>query len=92
MELVSTQDVMENLSLGPNGALMYAMEFLLSNVDWLLKRLQNYPDHYFLFDCPGQVRLKYLLTANYSLHSLSQKAHPGINEIPSLAGLPCWSH
>jgi hypothetical protein len=34
---------------------MYCMEFLEKNMDWLMKQLSSYKDHYFLFDCPGQV-------------------------------------
>lgn len=36
---------------------MYCMEFLEKNMDWLMKQLSSYKDHYFLFDCPGQVEL-----------------------------------
>jgi hypothetical protein len=46
---------MSSLTLGPNGGLMFCMEFLEKNMDWLMKQLSNYRDHYFLFDCPGQV-------------------------------------
>jgi len=46
---------MSSLTLGPNGGLMYCMEFLEKNMDWLMKQLSSYKDHYFLFDCPGQV-------------------------------------
>jgi len=46
---------MTSLTLGPNGGLMYCMEFLEKNLDWLKKQLSSYKDHYFLFDCPGQV-------------------------------------
>lgn len=57
MELITVPDVMDNLKLGPNGALIYAMEFLLKNMDWLEKKLRNLKGYYFLFDCPGQVEL-----------------------------------
>ena len=35
------QDVMEEHGLGPNGALVYCMEYLEQNVDWLLGRLEG---------------------------------------------------
>ena len=34
-ELVRIDEAMEMMKLGPNGALMYAMEFLDENFDWL---------------------------------------------------------
>jgi hypothetical protein len=33
-ELISVTQVMEELSLGPNGALVCSMEYLLENLDW----------------------------------------------------------
>ena len=61
-ELITLEDVMENLKLGPNGALIYCMEFLEKNLNWLDQKISLYPNHYFLFDCPGQVRqFKYFL-------------------------------
>jgi hypothetical protein len=34
-ELVSVEDVMAEMNLGPNGGLVYAMEYLVENIDWL---------------------------------------------------------
>jgi hypothetical protein len=34
-ELVSVEDVMVEMNLGPNGGLVYAMEYLVTNIDWL---------------------------------------------------------
>jgi len=49
---------MEMLKLGPNGALVYCMEFLETNFDWLISAMKKFPqDKYFLFDFPGQVEL-----------------------------------
>ncbi|XP_037080648.1 GPN-loop GTPase 2-like [Pollicipes pollicipes] len=56
-ELVTVADVMQTLALGPNGALLYCMEYLEKNVDWLLKKLRPLHDKYILFDFPGQVEL-----------------------------------
>lgn len=55
--LVTLNDVMENLKLGPNGGLIYCIEYLEKNIDWLEKKLKELKGHYFLFDCPGQVEL-----------------------------------
>lgn len=58
-ELISLDDVMEELGLGPNGALIYCMEELEDNLDdWLAEELENYrDDDYLVFDCPGQIEL-----------------------------------
>ncbi len=56
-ELISLADVMERLELGPNGGLIYAMEYIESNLDWLIDRLKPFEDRYLIFDLPGQVEL-----------------------------------
>ncbi|XP_053942602.1 GPN-loop GTPase 2 [Cuculus canorus] len=56
-ELITLPDVMENLKLGPNGGLIYCMEYLEANFDWLQEKLAACRGHYCLFDCPGQVEL-----------------------------------
>lgn len=56
-ELVTLADVMDGLHLGPNGGLLYCMDYLEANLDWLQAKLQPHADTYFLFDCPGQVEL-----------------------------------
>uniref|UniRef100_A0A0G4HRU2 GPN-loop GTPase 2 n=1 Tax=Chromera velia CCMP2878 TaxID=1169474 RepID=A0A0G4HRU2_9ALVE len=56
-ELISAVDVMEELGLGPNGALVYCLEFLLENFDWLEEKLKLHKNSYLVFDCPGQVEL-----------------------------------
>jgi len=55
--LITLNDVMENLNLGPNGGLIYCMEYLEKNIDWFEAKLKELSGHYFLFDCPGQVEL-----------------------------------
>lgn len=56
-ELVTLGDVMQEAKLGPNGGLVYCIEFLDSNVQWLLDKLDSLRDHYMLIDFPGQVEL-----------------------------------
>lgn len=53
--LITVENVMEHTKLGPNGGLVYCMEFLENKLDWLLDELKKYSDCYILFDCPGQV-------------------------------------
>ncbi|KAJ1968018.1 hypothetical protein IWQ62_001501 [Dispira parvispora] len=56
-ELITLDDAMETVGLGPNGGMIYCIDYLCQNFDWLEKRLADYPDTYFIFDCPGQVEL-----------------------------------
>jgi GTPase SAR1 family protein len=57
-ELISVEEVMEELGLGPNGGLIYCMEYLLNNLDWLHDHLEEFgDDEYLILDCPGQLEL-----------------------------------
>eukprot|EP00923_Selenidium_pygospionis_P045176 GHVN01077929.1.p3 GENE.GHVN01077929.1~~GHVN01077929.1.p3 ORF type:complete len:103 (-),score=11.24 GHVN01077929.1:379-687(-) len=42
-ELVTVENIMSELSLGPNGSLLYAAEYLLANFDWLADKVKQYP-------------------------------------------------
>jgi GTPase SAR1 family protein len=55
--LIKLEDIMEEDDLGPNGAVLYALEELEQNMDWLEKGLGELGEDYVLFDCPGQVEL-----------------------------------
>jgi hypothetical protein len=59
---------MEEYEIGPNGAILYAMDFLLENIEWLLSKINNIINklkykasnksifnHIFIFDLPGQI-------------------------------------
>ncbi|XP_075460046.1 GPN-loop GTPase 2 [Ascaphus truei] len=56
-ELLGLGEVMEELRLGPNGSLLYCMDSLRENVDWLRGRIRELRGRYLLLDCPGQVEL-----------------------------------
>ncbi|VDO03788.1 unnamed protein product [Rodentolepis nana] len=60
-ELITLDDVMESLQLGPNGGLLYCIEYLYTNRQWLADRLRAFSKQsaktYLIFDCPGQVEL-----------------------------------
>jgi len=58
-ELIHLDHAMEDeeLHFGPNGGLIFCMEYLLQNTDWLEEQLGNEEDDYILFDCPGQIEL-----------------------------------
>lgn len=39
-DLITLDDVMEEFGLGPNGGMMYCMEYLEKNLDWLIEKLK----------------------------------------------------
>ena len=57
-DLVSLEEVMEELNFGPNGGLVYCMEYLFKHSEWLYERMEEFgEDDYVILDCPGQVEL-----------------------------------
>jgi GTPase SAR1 family protein len=58
-DLVCLDEVMQELGLGPNGGLAYCIDYLETNLDWLVQKMKPHADAgaYFVFDCPGQVEL-----------------------------------
>lgn len=57
-DLVNADEVMEERGLGPNGALIYCMEHLMQNIEWLYDQLEGFgEDDYVILDCPGQIEL-----------------------------------
>lgn len=57
-DLITVEDVMEEMGLGPNGALIFCMEYLLENMDWLEGEIDKFDDdEYLIIDCPGQIEL-----------------------------------
>lgn len=75
-DLINIEDVMINCNLGPNGGLVYCMEFLEANIDWLIESLKvlckksSEENVYLLFDFPGQVEL---YTHHNSVKNIIQK-------------------
>ena len=56
-DLISLDDCTEELKLGPNGGLIFCMEYLMENIEWLEKQIGAYEDDYLIIDCPGQIEL-----------------------------------
>jgi len=64
-DLIDVNDVMKakddpedpGLGLGPNGAMIYCMQFLQENIQWLIDQIRSKHCRYFLIDMPGQVEL-----------------------------------
>ncbi|XP_015180199.1 PREDICTED: GPN-loop GTPase 3 [Polistes dominula] len=58
-ELIELDDAMEDeqLRYGPNGGLVFCMEYLIENSTWLEDKLDDVDGDYVIFDCPGQIEL-----------------------------------
>ncbi|TAQ88485.1 hypothetical protein B7494_g3207 [Chlorociboria aeruginascens] len=57
-DLISLEDVMGEMGLGPNGGLIYCFEFLLENLEWLTEALDPLSEEYLIIiDMPGQIEL-----------------------------------
>ena len=56
-ELICVDDVLEAKGLGPNGGLVFAMEYLMSHAGWINDQLADYADDFLIVDMPGQVEL-----------------------------------
>ncbi|XP_012234516.1 GPN-loop GTPase 2 [Linepithema humile] len=80
-ELIKHEEVMKHFKLGPNGALIYCMEFLETNVKWLITKVLNLKDHYLIFDCPGQVEL---YTHHKSMSQIGEKLNQNLVRLCSV--------
>lgn len=58
-ELIKSREVAEELTLGPNGALVACMEYLVDDgFDWFEDQMLSFgDDDYVIFDLPGQIEL-----------------------------------
>lgn len=56
-DFIKLEDIMKEDDLGPNGGVLYALEELEHNMEWLEQRLSELGEDYVIFDCPGQVEL-----------------------------------
>lgn len=61
-DLITLDAVMDEFGLGPNGAMLYCIEYLEANLDWLLERLDTVlapqgGNGYIVIDTPGQAEL-----------------------------------
>lgn len=57
-DLISLEDVMDEMSLGPNGGLIFCFEFLLQNLDFLSTPIESLTEEFLIiFDLPGQIEL-----------------------------------
>lgn len=74
-ELIHVQDTMEDeeLHFGPNGGLVFCIEYLVENIDWLEEQLGDLDNDYVIFDCPGQIELYTHLTAFKKLVNALQR-------------------
>ncbi|POR39101.1 GPN-loop GTPase 2, partial [Tolypocladium paradoxum] len=86
--LIKLEDIMREDRLGPNGGILYALEELEHNFEWLEEALAEFADDYVLFDCPGQVELythhNSLRNIFYKLQKLEFRVHEGLRPLTML--------
>ena len=56
-KLIKLEDVILEFSLGPNGALIFCMEYLIDNINWLEEQIHLSHEAILFFDLPGQIEL-----------------------------------
>ncbi|KAG5330713.1 GPN3 GTPase, partial [Acromyrmex charruanus] len=73
--LIQLDDTMEDdeFNFGPNGGLVFCMEYLVENSSWLEEKLGDVDDDYIIFDCPGQIELYTHMTVIRELITILQK-------------------
>lgn len=72
-DFITIEQIMDDLQLGPNGGLLFAMENLRDELlDEFMDKVDNLvkESNYLIFDCPGQVEL---FTHDNSLFKIFQK-------------------
>ncbi|KAJ3207770.1 hypothetical protein HDU82_003321 [Entophlyctis luteolus] len=72
-ELITLEDVMREFEFGPNGGLIYCMEYLEKNMDWLLDRLKAVED-----------ASKYISSLLLSLKTMLHLSQPHINVLSKI--------
>lgn len=75
-DLVKLEDIMRDDKLGPNGGILYALEELEHNFEWLEEGLKEFSEDYIIFDCPGQAEL---YTHHNSLRNILYKLQKQLN-------------
>ena len=79
--LVQVEEVMDSMRLGPNGGLLYAVQFVRTNLAWLDTQLAAVDQGaYLMFDCPGQVELftadsNMKVRIQYNTYNIHTKLH-----------------
>jgi hypothetical protein len=81
---------MNDHDLGPNGALLYCMDYLFSHLYWLSEALERLDqDSYFLFDCPGQVELFVCDSAFQNVLQKLSKLHHRLTAVHLIDSFQC---
>jgi hypothetical protein len=53
-ELITLEDVMEEYTLGPNGGVIFCIEYLVQNLTWLMDKLETIKGGYCRWDYSQQ--------------------------------------
>ena len=73
-DLITLDDACVANDLGPNGGLIYCMEFIHTNISWVIAKLLENKENLILIDCPGQIELfTQHPVLNYILQDIQEK-------------------
>ena len=84
-KLIYSNEIIPELSLGPNGSLIFSIEYFEKNCDWfeieILKLAKKSESCYLIFDLPGQIELftHHLSIRNFIRRILTLKLKLSIN-------------
>lgn len=82
---------MEEHNLGPNGGLVFCMESLLQDIDWLQEKMTDaITDHYIIFDFPGQVELYTHNTAVQDMIRQLERMEYRLCSVCLIDSFCCW--
>lgn len=74
--LVCSREISSELHLGPNGSILFSLEFFEKNMDWFEKKLKkiekSFQNFYLLVDLPGQLEI---FTHHNSIKNFLNRLH-----------------
>ena len=56
-ELITVDDVMKVMGLGPNGSLIYCIDFMYENREWVSQKFAKERNIFYIIDLPGQAEV-----------------------------------
>lgn len=56
-DLIKIEDVMDEFNLGPNGGLIFCMEYFMDNLTWFQEEIEYSENKNIIFDFPGQIEI-----------------------------------
>lgn len=68
-DLISIEELMQKKNLGPNGAILTALNLFITKIDEFISKIENISPEYIVIDTPGQIEM---FTTSVSGHILAK--------------------